>query len=524
METSDTPKTKKGTALAYALVMIAVVAILLTSVMQFVVTRLKMGYYYESQQQAFEIAEAGVFWYRWYLAYETSGKTAQQIATFWTSGNPLGVAAPYKVEYDDPWTGAGIGWFSISVVAPDPSSTVANITVTGWDNNYPKNITTLKVRFRRPSWSEYSVLGNAYQRFGNGTTVNGKLYVNGGVQFDGVATNTIYSSVTSYFDSDSDVNATKPGVWTSWAGGYNTSMNSNVFLAGNSFPVPVQDFSSVTSDLGYMKTQAQGSGGKYFDTSGVGQQITLQTNGTFNACTVNAYSTFVPSDPPGYPGTGTNEITNYLGVVSGATSPYTANNGTSCTTTACCASGSCAYISSSHHQQGYCVSQNNYPIPQNGVIFTQNNVWLGGAINNRKVTVAAANFSGTANVFITNNLTYTNFTGTDIIGVVAENNVEITKNSANMLTIDGALLAVNGRVGREQYNMNKSTISVYGAIATNNRYGFAYTGSNTFNCGTFYVADGYCVRNLTYDNNLLYYPPPYFPTGSQYMMDLWEQL
>lgn len=515
METSNAmKKTKKGTALAYALVMIAVVAIILTSVMQFVVSRLKMGYYYESQQQAFEIAEAGVFWYRWYLAYETSGKTAQQIAAFWTTGHPLGVAAAYKVEYDDPWTGQGIGWYSISVTPPDPSSTVANITVTGWDNNYPKNITTLKVRFRRPSWSEYSVLGNAYQRFGTGTTVNGKLYVNGGVQFDGVATNTIYSSVTSYFDSDSDVNHTEPGVWTSWAGGYNTDMHSNVFLAGNSFPVPVQDFSSVTSDLGYMKTQAQAGSGQYFGTSGVGQQITLRTDGTFDDCTVNAYSPFVSA------GNGTNEVTNYLGVVSGATS----GNGNSCTTTACCASATCALIKNGQPNKGKCGSLKNYPIPNKGVIFVENNVWLDGAINTEKVTVAAANFAGGASVFIKNNLTYTNFNGNDIIGVVAEKNVEITENSANNLMIDGALLAVNGRVGREQYNMNKSTISVYGAIATNNRYGFAYTGQNNYNCGTFWVADGYCVRNLTYDNNLLYFPPPYFPTGSQYMMDLWEQL
>jgi hypothetical protein len=45
------------------------------------------------------------------------------------------------------------------------------------------------------------------------------------------------------------------------------------------------------------------------------------------------------------------------------------------------------------------------------------------------------------------------------------------------------------------------------------RYGFSWTD------GT-----GYITRNLYYDNNLLYYPPPYFPTGTQYELDLWEEL
>jgi hypothetical protein len=29
---------------------------------------------------------------------------------------------------------------------------------------------------------------------------------------------------------------------------------------------------------------------------------------------------------------------------------------------------------------------------------------------------------------------------------------------------------------------------------------------------------------LNFDNNLLYYPPPYFPTGTEYSIDLWDEL
>jgi hypothetical protein len=50
-------------------------------------------------------------------------------------------------------------------------------------------------------------------------------------------------------------------------------------------------------------------------------------------------------------------------------------------------------------------------------------------------------------------------------------------------------------------------------MATNLRYGLAYSD------GT-----GYTNRILIFDNNLLYWPPPYFPTGTEYSIDLWEEL
>jgi ABC-type amino acid transport substrate-binding protein len=159
-----------------------------------------------------------------------------------------------------------------------------------------------------------------------------------------------------------------------------------------------------------------------------------------------------------------------------------------------------------------------YAIPNGGVIYVENNAWVEGSINGQRVTVVAANLIGGASPDIylgMNNLTYTNFNGNDIIGLVAQNNISVVENSQNYLTIDGALLAQNGRVGRNWYSSmyNKNTITVNGSIATNQRYGFAYTD------GT-----GYANRILNFDNNLIYYPPPYFPTGTEYAIDLWQEL
>ena len=63
-------------------------------------------------------------------------------------------------------------------------------------------------------------------------------------------------------------------------------------------------------------------------------------------------------------------------------------------------------------------------------------------------------------------------------------------------------------------NQTRSTLTLYGMIATAKRYGFAYTN------GT-----GYTTRNLTYDANLLYAPPPSFPlTSDQYSIISWQEI
>jgi hypothetical protein len=155
-----------------------------------------------------------------------------------------------------------------------------------------------------------------------------------------------------------------------------------------------------------------------------------------------------------------------------------------------------------------------------GVIFVEDNIWLSGQISNKRISVVAADLSGgnAPSVFIGNDIMYTSYGGSDILGVIGQNDVEIIRDSDTNLRIDAALLAQQGRVGRADYGSSdhKNVITIYGAIATNERYGFAWTnGTSDW---------GYTDRNLYYDNSLLYFPPPYFPTGTQYEMDLWEEL
>lgn len=502
-------KNKKGSALAYALVIMSITMVILVSMIGYVVSQLKFSSNRVEREKAFQIAEAGIFWYRWYLAHEVSGKTAQEINSFWQSGTAYGDAAPYEQEFFD-LEGGAIGKYSIEIDPPESNSTVVIVRSTGWTYTIPDVKRTIQVRFRRPSWSEFTVLANNNMRFGAGTDIYGKIHSNKGIRFDGLAHNIISSSVPNYDDPD-HTGAVEFGVHThvnpppavgsledsfrpKEAPPNSVPIRTDVFEAGRQFPVPEVSFTGVSSDLSFMKTQSQNpTSGLYFDDSDYGRHIILKSDGTMDVRTVTDY------DKDSY---------DFCGKV--------AHVGTN------------AIISES--------SSTSYPILDEEIIFVENNVWIEGTINGKRLTVVAANLIGgdEANIFLgINNLTYTNVDGSDVIGLVAQKDIEVIKDSQNILTIDAALIAQGGRIGRKYYsngsyksNKNctsyipkdivpdyKNTITVNGSMATNLRYGFAYTD------GT-----GYTNRILNFDNNLLYYPPPYFPTGTEYSIDLWEEL
>ena len=171
----------------------------------------------------------------------------------------------------------------------------------------------------------------------------------------------------------------------------------------------------------------------------------------------------------------------------------------------------------------------NYPIPANGVIFVNDDVWVDGTIKNARITLVAGIIGNTdpaknANITVNSDLLYTNYDGTDVIGLIAQGNINTGMMSEDDLRIDAALVAENGRVGRFYYSSNckvnnvdyshRSTLTLHGMIATYIRYGFAYT-DNT----------GYNIRNIYYDGNILYGPPPSFPSATnQYQVISWREL
>jgi hypothetical protein len=440
------------------------------------------------REQAFEIAEAGIDYYRWHLAH------APLDFKDGTTG-----PGPYVHNFYNK-DGVLTGTFSLAITAPPTGSTVVMVRSTGATLAAPTVTRTIEVKFAIPSLAKFAVAANAAMRFGEGTEVFGPIHSNNGIRFDGLAHNLVTGALASYDDPDHS-GADEFGVHTHVTAPPGSGTNdafraleapptnpvpvrSDVFQAGRQFPVPAVDFNGFTADLATIKSQAQ-SAGRYFANSGrQGYKVVLKTNDTFDVYKVR--STVNPSgscnDELGQAGWGSwsvNQTDSLLG---------------------------------------------NYAFPANGLLFFEDNIWVEGQINGARLTIASARFpeSSSTNTSITvnNNLLYTNYDGTDVVSLVAQNNINVGMVSADTLRIDAALLAKNGRVGRYFYESgcspydNRSTITLYGMIATNQRYGFAYTDGS-----------GYATRNIIYDGNLLYGPPPSFPlTSDQYITISWREI
>jgi len=441
---------------------------------------IKAGRQAFNREKALQIAEAGIDYYRWHLAHSP---------TDFQDGT--GSAGPYVHDFLDK-DGNIIGQFSLDITPPPLGSTLATVKSTGsiiGDTPLERKIV---VQFAKPSIAKYAVAANDVMRFGAGTEVFGPIHSNRGIRFDGLAHNVVTSAVASYDDPDHS-GANEFGVHTHVAPTdplppSPVPQRTDVFEVGRQSPVPAVDFAGITADLAQMKTDAQVNGFYRPSAGALGYHIVLRTDDTFNLYRVTSLV-----NPP----SGCTNIARQTGW-----GTWSINN-----------------------QQLI----GNYPFPANGIIFLEDDIFVDGQINGDRLTIIAAflpdNPPFRKNIIVNNNLLYTDYDGSDVLGLIAQGNVTVGLVSEDDLRIDAALIAQNGRVGRYYYrppwgpwqrcspNHVRQTITLWGMIATNQRYGFAYTD------GT-----GYQTRNLNYDGSLLYGPPPSFPlTSDQYVTLTWEE-
>lgn len=483
--------TQKGFMLVGILVFASIAMVIMTAVIGGAVANVRLSEKIYNRERAFHLGEAGNEYYRWHLAHSNLD---------FKDGNAT--SGPYVHQMVDKF-GTPIGSFSLNIIPPISGSTVVKIQSTGsviTASTTRKIQTTLAI----PSLAKYAVAANDAIRFGQGTEVFGPIHSNNGVRFDGLSHNIISSAVSSYDDPDHSgavefavhTHVTEPP----GSGAIDTfrtleappsavPSRPDIFIAGRQFPVPTFDFTGITSDLASIKSQAI-SAGRYFSASnGVGYRILLKTNDTFDLYKVTALDTVTRSCELN---SGGDTIVGWGTWSIKATSGQT--------------------------------FLQNYPIPANGLIFLEDNVWVDGQINTARVTIASGRFPDNSttrpSITVNNNLLYTNYDGQDVVALISQGDFNVGLASDDNLRIDAALVAQNGRAGRYRYhsscgaNYIRNSLTLYGMIATSKRYGFAYTD------GT-----GYGIRNINYDANLLYGPPPSFPlTTSQYSTISWEEL
>jgi hypothetical protein len=423
-------------------------------------------------ERAFQIAEAGIDYYRWHLAHDDDDFQ-----------DGTGMEGPYVHDFYNK-TGDKIGEFSLNIIEPQNGTTVVTVESTGTVEGNPDVSRTIRVQMAKPSFAKYAFVSASEMRFGEGTEVFGSIHSNGGIRFDGFANNIITSAKEYYDDPDhsgpyewgvhTHISPTDP-VWPN-----ELPTREDVFGAGREVAVPAVDFDGVISNISEMKALGQASEGFYLGPSGnrnYGYEINLRDNDF--------------------------QVRKVRGLVS-------------------------AHWSCSSSQEDWGTwsidrtrSATTYSYPENGIMFFEDDVWVKGQIDNKRVTIVAAAFPDTPanrkSITVNEDVLYTNYDGSDVIALIAQKNINVGLISENDLRIDAALIAQDGRIGRFYYGdgywwypgcepyHERNVITVNGMIGSKERYGFAYTDDT-----------GYELRNIIYDSNLLYSPPPEFPLTTDF--------
>jgi hypothetical protein len=459
---------QSGAALIYLIVFIAVFTIIMLPVIDNFAAKINLLRLTIVREQAFQIAEAGTNYYQWHLI-KFSGDYQ----------DGTGGAGPYVHNYVDFDTQKTIGQFSLTITPPVLGSTIVKIQSTGWTNDNPGIKRTVTATYGIPSLAQYSLLANdGIAVYYTDEVFSGKIHSNNGIRFDATGNSSIQSAKATYtcmsWQGDG-CPTVKNGVWGS---------ASPAVQALWQFPAPAVDFSALTSNLASMKGAAQ-SGGIYLPPSNKqGYSLVFNNNGTVSVYVVKKTHSDPNADDGYY--VSRSEDTDYNQIIAPSL-PI----------------------------------QSTYTIPSNGIIYVEDNVWVEGTVRGR-VTIAAAILPQPAHppiIFIPDNIVYKTKDGSDVLGLLAQGDIVLSKRAPNNLEIDAAMISQTGLI--EVFNTGdiKGNLTIYGSVMT---FGYWFDNFVWTNGYTNNVTSGYGTTTDNYDANLLYAPPPYFPfSSSGYQLLKW---
>lgn len=414
-------------------------------------------------ETAFQVAEAGLNYARWRLAHEPNNFD------------------PVVREVQDPLEGL-LGTYALTFTAPTPGTLTATINSVGHTANSPTREVTLEARYGRPSITKYSLLLNDDYRFDAIEALEGQIHSNGGIRMKSYTDSLMTSAKETYICRPwhGCPNLVKPGIWDD--GGDKALWE---------FPVPVVDYGALTTDLLDMKTAAQ-SAGTYYDVSGAfGYHVVFHADNTYSVYQVTAKT------PP---------IWTYFTETKWKKMSHDIASETFLSTNA---------------------------VPSNGILFFEDTLWVNGDIRDR-VSIASGDFSEPytyPDIIINGNVTYGGVRdGTRLFGAIAQGSVLLPYYGApDNLVLDGAFIAQNGRYGRGHYSCSspcnqydnsyilRNNLTQYGMVGSNWSPGTGWiNGSGT-------IISGYQTSLTSYDPNMLYGPPPFFPTTGEYQFLSWVQ-
>ncbi len=474
---------QRGALLVLVIVFSSIFFVMVTGLLGYVITQYQSQEVRVQKDLAREIAEAGLNYYKWFLAHYPGDVT-----------HGTGDAGPFTIPFEDPELGR-IGEFEVALNSSAYCGAVSSIdiTSTGRTDVMSHVERTVYARYARPTVAEYAYIINSNVWVGPDTEIIGPYHTNGGVRFDGTNNSTVSSQQETWSCTATygcTPTRTQPGVYTE---------TSNANAALFSFPSVPINFTGLTVNLATMRTRAMSNGGIHIGPSGgQGYEINFLSNGTFNLYRINSTVSH-----RGMYNDGVDNIwQTERNIINGRT-----------------------LIA-------------NHTIPADcPLIFIEDKVWISGEVN-QKVTLAAANLSGSGeqrSVILQGNLTYAN-EGSGLL-VIGQQDVLIGVNVPNDMTISGIFIAQNGRFGRNFYCGTgsgcsagdllpssyrsyafRNSLTMLGTIVSNGRVGTKWTNGGNW-------VSAFNDRYNSYDRNLVDNPPPLTPhTSDDYAFVEWRDM
>ena len=179
---------QKGYLLVLILIFGAVFMTIMTGFLGFVVTQYKSQVFGYNKERALNIAEAGLNYYKWYLAHYPDDTT-----------NGTGTPGPYVGVYSDP-EGDPIGEYSLTVSSSSACGQAYAVDITSTGHTYadPNAARKIYARYARPTVAEYAYIINASVWAGSDRTIIGPYHSNGGIRMDGTSNSTVTSGQSSW--------------------------------------------------------------------------------------------------------------------------------------------------------------------------------------------------------------------------------------------------------------------------------------------------------------------------------------
>ncbi|MEK7531635.1 MAG: hypothetical protein AAB545_01780, partial [Patescibacteria group bacterium] len=374
----------EGALLIQVLVFAGISVVLLSGLVGWSGANIKASRQSLYREQAFQIAEAGIDYYRWHLAHAPADFQ-----------DGTGVAGPYIHAFNDK-DGTRIGQFELEIIPPPTGSTLVTVRSKGTVDALPGVYRRIEAILAKESFAKYAWLLNAANPpmyFGPTSEVFGPIHSNFGIRFDGTAHQIVTSGVGSYTDPDhgggvefgvhTHRNTPPPTPNLSVSSAYRpleapptnpVPSQSEVFLAGRNFPAPPVDFTGLTQNLQQLKTDAIANG-FYKSSSGVaGYHVVLKTDDTFDLYQVD--TTYVAA----------NGCINSAKIGSPPELPPWWD----------------AWSIQTETLLG------SFAFPTNGIAFFEDHVWINGQVSSGRITITSGTFPADpdtyTNIIVNNDL------------------------------------------------------------------------------------------------------------------------